>query len=180
MTETAAISAAERISAPGVYGEILDFLNNEADLLDTDRHHEWLDLLSDDVVYRMPVRLSTYRKDGEEFDTNSLYFDDDRLSLAMRVTRNVDVVNAFDRDPTPKVRRMITNVIVRQATTADEYEVTSSFLLLRTRFSTAPYDMLSGRREDMIRRTDDGLRLARRIAYPDQTRLQAPFFNVFV
>ena len=36
--------------------EIEEFLYQEADLLDTRKFREWLDLLADDLVYFMPIR----------------------------------------------------------------------------------------------------------------------------
>ena len=36
--------------------EIEDFLYREAELLDDRRYEEWLDLLTDDVSYFMPMR----------------------------------------------------------------------------------------------------------------------------
>ena len=36
--------------------EIEDFLWDEAELLDDFRYEEWLDLLTDDLVYWMPIR----------------------------------------------------------------------------------------------------------------------------
>jgi len=41
-----------------------DFLIDEAALLDDDRHLEWLDCLTEDIVYKMPVRKTVYRRDG--------------------------------------------------------------------------------------------------------------------
>lgn len=36
--------------------EVEDFLWHEADILDDFRYEEWLDLLTDDVSYWMPIR----------------------------------------------------------------------------------------------------------------------------
>ena len=62
----------------------------------------------------------------------------------------------------------------------DEYAVTSYILLLRNRFDAPTYDMLSGKREDIVRRTEEGLRLARRLVLLDQSALGAPYLNVFM
>ena len=42
--------------------EVEQFLYREARLLDARRFHEWLELLTDDVRYWMPVRTSRYPK----------------------------------------------------------------------------------------------------------------------
>ncbi len=42
--------------------EIEQFLYREARMLDNRQYHAWLDLLTDDVRYWMPVRTSRYAK----------------------------------------------------------------------------------------------------------------------
>jgi phthalate 3,4-dioxygenase subunit beta len=162
------------------HGEIVDFLTDEAALLDDDLHLEWLELLTDDVEYKMPVRKTLYRKDGRGFDERNSHFDDDSLSLGLRVRRSVEISSAYDRDPAPRIRRLVTNIVVHATDDPDEYAVTSYILLLRNRFDAPTYDMLSGKREDVIRRTDEGLRLARRLVLLDQSALGAPYLNVFM
>ncbi len=52
--------------------------------------------------------------------------------------------------------------------------------LWRNRFDNPTYDMLTGKREDIVRRTDGGLKLACRIVLLDQAALGAPYLNVFM
>jgi 3-phenylpropionate/cinnamic acid dioxygenase small subunit len=170
-----------RISAADpAYGEVVNFLTDEVGLLDDDRHTEWLGLLATDISYRMPVRNTLYRKDGKGFDEHAFHFNDNLKSLNMRVKRTVDVPSAFDRDPAPRIRRLVTNFVVHEAAQADEYAATSYILMLRNRFNDPRYDMLSGRREDVVRRTPEGLRLARRVVLLDQAALGAAWLNVFM
>lgn len=176
----AAASSLPRIkSSDPVYGEIQDFLIDEAALLDDDLHQEWLELMADDISYKMPVRKTLYRRDGRGFDKASFHFNDNKASLGIRVKRSVVIPSAFDRDPAPRIRRMITNLVVRQSG-SDEYEATSSIALFRNRFNEPTYDILTGRREDLIRRTADGLRIARRTVLLDQAGLGASYLNVFM
>lgn len=176
----AAASDLPRIKgSDSIYGEINDFLIDEAALLDDDLHQEWLELLADDIAYKMPVRKTLYRRDGRGFDKASFHFNDNKMSLSIRVKRSVVIPSAFDRDPAPRIRRLVTNLVVRQSG-ENEYEATSSILLLRNRFNDPTYDILSGRREDLIRRTDAGLRLARRTVLLDQAALGASYLNVFM
>ncbi|HZT06761.1 MAG TPA: aromatic-ring-hydroxylating dioxygenase subunit beta, partial [Chloroflexota bacterium] len=44
------------------YGEVLEFLYREAELLDDRRFTEWLELLTGDVIYRVPLRLNYVRR----------------------------------------------------------------------------------------------------------------------
>jgi 3-phenylpropionate/cinnamic acid dioxygenase small subunit len=163
-----------------IFVEVHDFLVDEAELLDDDLHREWLGLLTDDVVYRMPARRSVYRRDGTGVDFDNCHFDDDWSSLEMRVRRSVEITSAFDRDPAPRMRRLVTNLSVRETEVPDEFAATSSILLLRNRLHLQGYDMLSARREDVVRRTDAGLRLAKRLILVDQATLSAAFLNVFL
>jgi 3-phenylpropionate/cinnamic acid dioxygenase small subunit len=176
----AAASTLPRIKASdAVYGDILDFLIDEAALLDDDLHQEWLELLADDIAYKMPVRKTLYRRDGKGFANASFHFNDNKTSLALRVKRSVAILTAFDRDPAPRIRRMVSNVVVREGG-KDEYEATSSILMLRNRFDDPTYDILTGRREDLIRRTGAGFKLARRTVLLDQAGLGASYLNVFM
>jgi 3-phenylpropionate/cinnamic acid dioxygenase small subunit len=164
-----------------IYGAILDFLIDEAALLDDDRHAEWLDLLADDIIYRMPLRNTLYRRDGAGFDERSNHWLDNRQSLAMRVQRTRDVPSAWDRDPAPRIRRLVTNLVVHETDTLGEYAATTYLLLLRHRFEAPGYDMLTAKREDSIRRGSNGtLKLARRLVLLDQAALGAVYINVFM
>jgi 3-phenylpropionate/cinnamic acid dioxygenase small subunit len=174
-------SRSERIPARDPrYGDIVDFLIDEAALLDDDRHHEWLAHLTDDVSYKMPVRKTVHRAQGRGFDERTGHFDDNRMSLSIRVSRSVDIPSAYDRDPPPRIRRLITNIVAHETSIESEFHVKSYITLLRSRFDEPDYDMLSGQREDILRQTSDGLKLAARVVYLDQAALGAPYLNVFM
>jgi len=67
---------------------IQEFLTDEADLLDHDQHLEWVEMLTDDIQYRMPIRETRYRFDGDGFVENGdSYFNDNRLSLGLKAMR---------------------------------------------------------------------------------------------
>src|SRR3981189_2662518 len=119
--DTATKTSTRVKASDSIYGDILDFLIDEAALLDDDRHLEWLECLTDDVVYKMPVRKTVYRRNGDGFDQRNSHWDDNRQSLGLRVKRSVDLPSAFDRDPAPHIRRMVTNLIVRKTDTPGEY-----------------------------------------------------------
>jgi biphenyl 2,3-dioxygenase beta subunit len=64
------------------------------------------------------------------------------------------------------------------AETPDELTVETAFFLYRTRLK-AEIDQWVGRREDILRRTADGLRIARRDIYLDQTILLSQNLSTF-
>ena|SRR5271155_1603243 len=182
-TDVAPVIAEGSVRVPAgtpLWGEIYDFLVDEAELLDEDQHTAWLELLTADISYQMPIRKTVYREDGRGFDSRNNHFNDNRSSLELRVRRNVDIGPAFDRDPAPRIRRLVSNITVHQSPDPDEYAVKSSILLLHSRFDDLGYNALSGRRYDVIKRTTEGLRLAHRTIHLDQSLLGAPYMNVFM
>jgi 3-phenylpropionate/cinnamic acid dioxygenase small subunit len=168
-------------SADPIYAEVTDFLVEEADLLDTDRQIEWLENVTDDIAYTMPVRKTVHRIDGEGIDHRGGNFYDDRAALAKRVHRNVVIEGAaYDRDPPPRMRRLVTNVSVYEAEGNDEWRVKSYFVFYRNQFDLGGYDMMTGERQDVLRRVDGKLKLARRVVLIDVSTLGAAFPNVII
>ena len=51
-----------------LYGRIAQFLNIEAEQLDTYKFAEWLENFTPDIEYRMPVRTTQFLTDGEGFN----------------------------------------------------------------------------------------------------------------
>lgn len=149
--------------------EAEEFLYHEAALLDERRYDEWLALMTDDIHYWMPIRrTTTAREIDQEFTQpgGMAYFDDDKRTLAVRVQR-MAVGRAWAEDPPSRTRHMVTNVRVLGVDGA-EISVGLNFQLYRTRLNSEE-DSWIGRREDLLRRVDGQLRLARRHIYLEQT-----------
>jgi biphenyl 2,3-dioxygenase beta subunit len=72
----------------------------------------------------------------------------------------------------------VTNVQVRPRGEGAEYDVSSNFLLYRTRLET-DLNLFAGRREDVLRRTQDGWRIAKRTILLDQNVVLAKNLSVF-
>ena len=172
-------TAASRVR-PGdpLYNEVLDFLNEEAELLDDGRLDEWLHLLTDDVSYRMPVRATLQRGQGTGFSPEVTLFDDDKPRLTFRVRRIMESPNAHIERPATRSRRFVTNV--RTHRHDDDVLVRSSLLVLQSRWNRSDYDFFSAQRNDMLRRVDGELRLARREILMDQTIPSSPSLSVFL
>ena len=62
-------SASDWRPGGALYGEVLEFLYREAELLDSNRYSDWLALFADDVLYEMPVRTTQYMSKGPGFQT---------------------------------------------------------------------------------------------------------------
>jgi phthalate 3,4-dioxygenase subunit beta len=63
------------------------FLVDEAYLLDAQDYDSWLALLTDDIRYLMPVRVTTARGAGFDTAPGMAHFDEDKYSLGRRVAR---------------------------------------------------------------------------------------------
>ena len=85
------------------------FLVDEAYLLDAQQYEAWLDTLTDDVRYVMPVRVTTARGAGFDTSPGMAHFDEDKYSLSQRVARFA-TEHAWTEDPPSRLRHFITNV----------------------------------------------------------------------
>ncbi|MDT5081479.1 MAG: hypothetical protein QOJ80_6116 [Mycobacterium sp.] len=162
-----------------VFADIVEFLTDEAALLDEYKLLEWLELLADDIIYRAPVRQTVMRIQGDGFHPTMGHFDDDADSLAFRVHRFTDSQNAFADDPPSRTRRTVSNVAVWSTSTPDEYFVRANLLVLRSRWDSPNFDLLSCRREDVIR-LGQRPTIARRTIYFDQATLGTPNLAIFL
>jgi 3-phenylpropionate/cinnamic acid dioxygenase small subunit len=142
--------------------EIEQFLHHEARLLDESRFREWLALFTDDVVYRMPVRRAVGPGPQGAAETQSVFclFDDDKTSLEMRTMR-LETGLAHSEIPQSVTQRLTTNVMVSQAHQGSELEVFSSFLVYQERLGRHGTTFI-GRRNDRLRASDAGWKIARR------------------
>ena len=154
------------------------FLVEEAALLDAADYAGWLDLLCEDIRYLMPARVTTAR--GAGFDTlaDMGHFDEDRYALRKRVQRLAGDY-AWTEDPPSRTRHFVTNV--RTFRGADpELRVESAMLLFRSRGDTREADLVSAGRTDLLRETEQGLRLARREIRVDEAVLRTQNLAVFL
>lgn len=168
-----------RATAPR-YMEVLDFLWEEAAILDRDDLVGWKAMLDEAIVYRMPVCVTRKRHSGESYETETMHFDEDYLSIAFRIRRFVET-QAWAADPPTRTRRFVTGVRVWQGATPDVYDVTSSLLLVRSTDDDYRTDILTAERFDRIRFSPDGaaLLLDRKII-ADQSTIATHNLAVFL
>ncbi|MEQ9143982.1 MAG: 3-phenylpropionate/cinnamic acid dioxygenase subunit beta [Parvibaculaceae bacterium] len=158
--------------------EVEQFLYEEAALLDARQYREWLDLLTDDIVYWMPIRRTVMLADiDQEFTKRGAmaYFDDDRESLELRV-KKMESASSWSEDPPSRTRHMLTNVRILEVN-GDDHMVEAFFHIYRSRLDTEVNSWV-GRRIDVIRRTASGWKLAKRDIYLDQTLIRATNMSI--
>lgn len=150
-----------------------DFYYDEADMLDQFRLRDWLDLLADEVRYRIPIRVNRTvrgRSVSEVSDTDML-LDEDKRGLTQRVVR-LETGRAWAEEPRSRTRHLVTNVRVRPAASENEFSVSSNFIAYRNRLEVEQ-DFFVGTREDLLRLDGGGFKIASRLVLLDQAVLTA-------
>lgn len=159
--------------------EIEAFLKHEAELIDDRKFDEWLQLMTDDIVYQVPIR--TTRDEREEEFTDTYHVDDNRFRLEKRVER-LKTEYAWAEQPPSRTRHFVSNVRLTDTHDADdhqEYRVKSNLMLYVTRGDKPDPVVLSGERHDRIHHNGD-LRLAERVVLLDNTTLPLDRISVFI
>lgn len=159
--------------------ELMQFYIREAWLLDERKFAEWLDLFTDDVLYFMPRRKNVLRREGQRELTplgDLAILEEDKRYLAMRVAR-LDTGMAWAEDPPSRTRHLIGNL---EATPQANGEVAArtAFLVYRSHLET-DQQLLSGCRDDVLRRDGGAWKIARRTIVLDANVLLDKNLSVF-
>lgn len=166
--------------------EIEDFLYIEADLIDNRQFKEWLDLLDEDIVYFMPIRRNVkFGQHSERENTVSgqgiSWFDEDKWTLNKRVEQILTGVH-YAEEPLSRVCHMVSNVQILAVRDNEagqrEVDARSRFLVYQNRVEYETY-LFVGKRNDTLRLTDAGWKVARREIILDQNVLLAKNLTTF-
>jgi len=159
--------------------DIHEFLCIEADLLDERRYHEWLDLLTDDVSYWVPLRrnMPADHRDAENTqqgqDIN--WFDEGKVTLRQRIKQVASGVH-WAEEPSPRISRFISNLhdIRPSPGIEDPQEVTVKYkiLIYRNKLEDET-DVFAGKRHDTLRRVQDQWKISKRVVILEQSVLLA-------
>ncbi|MCI2418355.1 3-phenylpropionate/cinnamic acid dioxygenase subunit beta [Saccharopolyspora sp. K220] len=157
------------------------WLVDEAYVLDAQDYERWLELLTDDIHYLMPVRVTTARGAGYDCAPGMAHFDENKYSLNRRVAR-FQTEHAWTEDPPSRLRHYVTNVRTFATDDPDHLVVDSAVLLYRSRGDVREPAVISAGREDLLRRTADvgQWRLARRTILVDDAVLRTQNLAIFL
>jgi 3-phenylpropionate/cinnamic acid dioxygenase small subunit len=160
--------------------ELMQFYIREAWLLDERRLKEWLDLFTDDVLYFMPRRKNVPHREAHRELTplgDLAILEEDKRYLEMRVAR-LDTGMAWAEDPPSRTRHLIGNL---EATPLEngEVEAKTAFLVYRSHLET-DHQLLSGYREDLLRKVEGAWKVARRTIVLDANVLLDKNLSVFL
>ena len=165
--------------------EVEEFLYQEAEILDERRFEEWLQMLTDDIRYFMPMRRNVkfgeldreFTREGQDIN----WFDEGKDTLARRVKQILTGIH-WAEEPLSRICHTVSNVQVLKATptVADPMEVSVKcrFMVYRNRVETET-DFLVGKREDTLRKEDGQWKIAQRKIVLDQNVLLAKNLTLF-
>lgn len=160
--------------------EVEEFYNHEADLLDSRRFEAWLALLDDDIRYWMPLARNQesgnwddeYTREGKDLN----WFDEGKFELEQRVKQIMTGLH-WAEEPVSRTSHMVTNLQVEDQGDAT-IDAKCRFLVYRNRTETET-DFFVGKRHDRLRRDGQGLRIATRKIFLDQSVLQSKNLTIF-
>ncbi len=161
-----------------LYSEIVDFLYKEAELMDEGRLSDWLELMTKDLIYRMPMRVNRGRGNHPNYSQKTEIFCDDLPSLRLRIDR-LSTGYAWAEDPPSRTRHVVSNVRVSATSNPDEFDVRSYILVYRNRGNSPDGDLFSGKRQDLLRNVKGHWRLAKRTILLDQAVIGSRNLSIF-
>lgn len=152
---------------------------HEARLLDEERLSEWMEMLTDDVVYRMRLTSRRFRKDRAAplAVGHGYIFDDNRERLALRIKR-LQSGYVWAEDPPNHARRLLSNVEIEAGESSHERHVHSVLMIHRSRIDNQARMLIAGR-TDRWRNVEGRWLLARRDISLDHSTVPDTNLNVF-
>jgi 3-phenylpropionate/cinnamic acid dioxygenase small subunit len=162
----------------GTEAEATRFLNREAELHDNREFHRWLEMVSANIRYRVPVRTTRQNKEGRGFSEKAFFLDEDHGTLKTRVLR-LDSEFAWSENPATRTRRIIGNIRVRSAT-ADTVALASNLAIFCYRGDAAAPIILTAERQDILGRENSAWKLADRLVLLDTTVLGMESLSIFL
>jgi 3-phenylpropionate/cinnamic acid dioxygenase small subunit len=167
MSESEPVDTATTVS-PALQHEVEQLLYTEAELLDSFRLEEWLELLTEDIRITAPIRRHTHPgTDQPEFSEDGYYLYNEYDILRERVTR-LGKEYAWAENPRSRVRHVIGNVRVTEVE-GEEYTVLNNQQVYRSYGDATDSETLSAQRETTLRRVGDDLKIADRVVYFDDS-----------
>ena len=175
----------ERINRLLLKDEIEQFLYQEAELLDERRFEEWLDFLTEDIRYWMPMRRNVkfgeldreFTREGHDIN----WFDEGKDTLVRRVNQILTGIH-WAEEPLSRVCHSVSNIQILDATPSvsqpTEVSTKCRFLVYRNRVETET-DILVGKREDTLRNVNGQWKIAQRKIILDQNVLLAKNLTFF-
>lgn len=160
--------------------EVEQFFIQEAELLDSRQFEDWLDLLTDDIRYWMPLARNQemgdwggeYSKEGKDLN----WFDESKFELEQRVKQIMTGLH-WAEEPVSRTSHMVSNLQIDDKEDGT-IQTRCRFLVYRNRTETET-DFFVGKRHDTLRREGGSFRIAAREIFLDQSVLLAKNLTIF-
>jgi 3-phenylpropionate/cinnamic acid dioxygenase small subunit len=162
------------------HASIRHFLDRESELIDDRNYQEWLELVDEEFVYRMPVTFTPDNPAKPHFDPDAFIIDETRETLTEHWFRRFEPDMweiAWSESPPVRYRHLVSNVRVRRTEDDDVFDVRSNVLLSAARQSDQP-TLLAAERFDLIARASSDWRLRRRYVILDATVVEFAHMRV--
>jgi 3-phenylpropionate/cinnamic acid dioxygenase small subunit len=163
---------------PAIRADLERFLYAEAAALDSGRFRDWLGLFTPEARYEMPARLNREDSAAPEARARSWIFLDTYDTLSIRIAR-LESDYAWAERPASRTRHFVTNIEAYSTGQADTYIAHSNCLLIRSRGSATPANIISAAREDTIIGEIGAWRIDHRLITPDEAVIDAHNLSVF-
>lgn len=165
-----------------LYHDISQFMYAEAQLLDDWNFRDWLDILSEDILYTMKTTTNAQTRDRRKSISppSTWIFNDTKHVLERRVAK-LETGMSWSEEPPSRTRHIITNIRVQPTDTADEYLVFTNYLLYRSQKET-DIMIYVGKRIDTLRKSNEGFGwlIAKRDITLDQATITSHNITVFL
>ncbi|WP_462409788.1 aromatic-ring-hydroxylating dioxygenase subunit beta [Neobacillus sp. Marseille-QA0830] len=162
-----------------IQNDIIQLLHQEAFYLDNRKYKEWLDLLTDDLVYRMPMRETVEGVGVSDIAEDTSFYEETKQALTTRVNR-LYTKSAWVENPATRQRHFISNIMIEPSSEPNEFLVRSYFLFKRSRAFTHEIEEMFGERNDIIRIENNEYKIAARTIYPDQAVITTMNMSMFL
>ena len=148
-----------------IYDDIWTFLIAESAALDEHRQSDWLNFLTEDFIYEIPVPLSREDPTQSPYDETILLSHESKSFLKMRFAR-LSSDHAWSERPLAFIRHFVSNLRILDQIDDQQWTVATNVMVTRARLPE-PTTMSTAGRRDVIVATPEGLRLKHRTVFLD-------------
>ena len=173
---TTAMTTAEEMA---LWFELQKFYFHEAWLLDERLLDDWLDLLTEDILYMMPRRKNVMRRERDREFTGPgqmNLFEDDKELMRVRIAR-LETDMAWAEDPPSRTTHVISNLMIEPQENG-EVKAKTAFVVYKSHLETDSA-FYAGWRDDILRKEDDGWKIAQRVIYMNANVLLSKNISIF-
>jgi len=161
------------------YNAVMDFLIQEARMLDQYELAQWREHLAPEIFYYMSQRR-TLARGGPALDTGSYWYYENIDTLDLRINKFLNAPSAFAEDPPSRIRRYVSNLTLFRSAEDNAFVAESYLQLLRNRDDSPTYETLSCLRKDVLRREGDKWLIVQRHIMVDQAVLGTHNISFFL